>query len=270
MEHPNSVQSHRKINTASKLPTFRHADIQLKSLNENPSSTTPDAPVHWPNAKNSESLAWTPLLGENHEIKVEHARRQSADVAVDISPSTTIQSPVTQAPLPRPRRRTQEKARNDLAKHHDLSTSTPREMSFQREVEETKNWVDSLEQNTDSDNRKSQSSEPESLSPSLSQSTQPKTPQIPPIRSFRTTRKSFEADATSPVIIMDQDETLRAIDGYGLHRTSNRDQDEQSSDDSDLFLKLAREEAVGSPRYGPIRRVCQASRIIWRVNVITY
>jgi hypothetical protein len=58
-----------------------------------------------------------------------------------------------------------------------------------------------------------------------------------------------------------QDETLRALEGLdrmNSQRPSNAEQDEQNSDDSDLFLKLAREEAPmnNSSGRGPIRRVC--------------
>lgn len=57
-----------------------------------------------------------------------------------------------------------------------------------------------------------------------------------------------------------QDETLRALEGFdriSSQRPSNLEQEEQNSDDSDLFLKLAREEASmnNSPNRGPIRRV---------------
>lgn len=97
----------------------------------------------------------------------------------------------------------------------------------------------------------------------------PLTPLIPPIRAFRATRRSAEIRA-SPVqrSSMDhkgsEDETLRALEAFdrvGPQRSSNREQEEQNSDDSDLFLKLAREEApVNNPLgRGPIRRVCTSA-----------
>jgi hypothetical protein len=52
---------------------------------------------------------------------------------------------------------------------------------------------------------------------------------------------------------MDQDDTLRALDGFNSQRPPHREE-EQNSDDSDLFLKLAREEPTGTSRSG-IRRV---------------
>jgi hypothetical protein len=45
-------------------------------------------------------------------------------------------------------------------------------------------------------------------------------------------------------ISMEQDDTLKALEGFNSHRSPTRDQEEQSSDDSDLFLRLAREEAA--------------------------
>lgn len=111
----------------------------------------------------------------------------------------------------------------------------------------------------------SHSNTSDSASSPLSPSPQPRTPviAIPPIRAFKTSRKSVEAANSNANTIsmrpavMDQDDTLRALDGFNMQRASNRDQEEQSSDESDLFLKLAREEnAVISPRTGPIRRVC--------------
>lgn len=53
---------------------------------------------------------------------------------------------------------------------------------------------------------------------------------------------------------MDQDDTVRGQDGFNSRRPLNREQEEQSSDDSDLFLKLAREESAGNNRSGLVRR----------------
>lgn len=57
-----------------------------------------------------------------------------------------------------------------------------------------------------------------------------------------------------------QDETLKVLEGFdsvSSQRPSNPEQEEQNSDDSDLFLRLAREEASmnNSLNRGPIRRV---------------
>jgi hypothetical protein len=89
-------------------------------------------------------------------------------------------------------------------------------------------------------------------------SSQPTTPLIPPIRGFRTSRRSTEL-AASRRVSMDQDDTLKALEGYNAQRFAARDRDdptEQNSDDSDLFLKLAREESAATARAAN-RRVCR-------------
>lgn len=56
---------------------------------------------------------------------------------------------------------------------------------------------------------------------------------------------------------MDQDDTLKSLEGFNA-RLAGRDRDEhteQNSDDSDLFLKLAREESAATVRAAN-RRVC--------------
>lgn len=45
----------------------------------------------------------------------------------------------------------------------------------------------------------------------------------------------------------DEDTTIRALEGLDRDRTP-RDQDEQNSDDSDLFLNMAKEEEASRPR----------------------
>jgi hypothetical protein len=92
-------------------------------------------------------------------------------------------------------------------------------------------------------------------------------PVIPPIRAFRSTRRSAEMNATHmrpPSMDGDnQEETnLRppdGVDSVDSQRSSNREQEEQNSDDSDLFLKLAREDASMNTTSGggPTRQVCR-------------
>ena len=58
---------------------------------------------------------------------------------------------------------------------------------------------------------------------------------------------------------MDQDDTLKALEGFHVQRFVAQDRDEpaeQNSDDSDLFLRLAREESAATARTVN-RRVCQ-------------
>jgi hypothetical protein len=73
----------------------------------------------------------------------------------------------------------------------------------------------------------------------------PGRPLIKPIRGFKpSTRKSVEM--TSRRISMDPDSTLRALDAFdNSPRNPNQtEQDEHNSDDSDLFLRAAREEEL--------------------------
>jgi hypothetical protein len=70
-------------------------------------------------------------------------------------------------------------------------------------------------------------------------------PLIKPIRGFKTSsRKSAEMAARR--ISTDQDSTLRTLEGFDLSkRGSNQtEQDEHNSDDSDLFLRAAKEEEL--------------------------
>ena len=97
------------------------------------------------------------------------------------------------------------------------------------------------------------------------QSRPPITPTIPPIRAFRSSRRSADMNATpvrrSSTGQDSQDETLRALEGFdrvSSQRPARLEQEEQNSDDdSDLFLKLAREESTMniSSNRDPIRRV---------------
>jgi hypothetical protein len=73
----------------------------------------------------------------------------------------------------------------------------------------------------------------------------PGRPLIKPIRGFKpSTRKSVEMTARR--ISMDPDSTLRALDGFEISpRNRNQtEQDEHNSDDSDLFLRAAKEEEL--------------------------
>lgn len=97
-------------------------------------------------------------------------------------------------------------------------------------------------------------------------SSQPTTPLIPPIRGFRTSRRSTEA--ASRRVSMDQDDTLKAFEGFSAQRFLARDRDEQpeqNSDDSDLFLKLAREESAATAR-----TVNRRVRTVQSVNLKRY
>jgi len=88
--------------------------------------------------------------------------------------------------------------------------------------------------------------------PSASVSDPTARPLIKPIRGFKpSSRKSTEM--ASRRISIDTDNTLRALEGYNnSQRASNQpDQDEHNSDDSDLFLRAAREEELARQASNP-------------------
>jgi hypothetical protein len=88
--------------------------------------------------------------------------------------------------------------------------------------------------------------------PSASVSDPTARPLIKPIRAFKpSSRKSTEM--ASRRISIDTDHTLRALEGYNnSQRASNQpDQDEHNSDDSDLFLRAAREEELARQASNP-------------------
>jgi hypothetical protein len=88
--------------------------------------------------------------------------------------------------------------------------------------------------------------------PSASVSDPTARPLIKPIRGFKpSSRKSTEM--ASRRISIDTDNALRALEGYNnSQRASNQpDQDEHNSDDSDLFLRAAREEELARQTSNP-------------------
>ncbi|RDW83410.1 hypothetical protein BP5796_04901 [Coleophoma crateriformis] len=73
-------------------------------------------------------------------------------------------------------------------------------------------------------------------------------PKISPIRQFKPSRNSTGSTRMAPSRReSDEDTTIRALDGFDPDRTP-RDLDEQNSDDSDLFLNMAREEEASRPK----------------------
>lgn len=71
-------------------------------------------------------------------------------------------------------------------------------------------------------------------------------PLILPIRAFKSsTRRSLDIASKRNSNSMDPDSTIRALEGFEEHRPTNQtDQEEHNSDESDLFLRAAREEEL--------------------------
>ncbi|RDL40608.1 Uncharacterized protein BP5553_00587 [Venustampulla echinocandica] len=78
-------------------------------------------------------------------------------------------------------------------------------------------------------------------------------PLIKPIRGFKpSSRKSVEMASRRTSI--DPDHTLRAFEGYERPRrtTNDSEHDELNSDESDMFLRAARDEGLTKPNNGPL------------------
>jgi len=286
---PVSLHSHRLDNNASKLPTFRHADLNLTTANKSavPAAAQAGLTMLWPSSETAPSAPCSPSDPEQNEIvqkkhvinKKVHVRTYS-ETAVqqhllknEESPAPEKPRPVTSSgpvesvtgsdntpgsstthPILTRAKARKDPARDSRGRHPPLAMLNGPQKYFQTVTVLTENknnptedWVANQSVLTTSplDDRKPQ--------PLQSPSSQPVTPSIPPIRSFKSSRRSI--DAPSPRTAMDHDDTVRGLDGFNSRHPLNREQEEQSSDDSDLFLKLAREESAGSNRSGVIRRV---------------
>lgn len=279
MEPPISLHSHRIDHNSSKLPSWRISDLSAKSLLSSASSNEDNARPklvhhhqHWP-SQTATPISIPPTSPPEKNVKKEHIRNHSESVANTPRRPSLQPRPVTSpgglaiqfdSPSQLPSVAKQ-KARNvpaSPAAHSGngyLGKGPPPAMITQQKIplqaieteNSTKDWVvnqSAITATSPNDERKPLPAEP--------QESKPITPLIPPIRGFKTSRRSSgEINVISPrAISMDQDETVRPLDGYNAQRSTRREQEEQSSDDSDLFLKLAREETAGNSR-GPIRRV---------------
>ena len=291
---PVSLHSHRLDNNASKLPTFRHVDLNLNAATKSavpgplaglallwPSSETV-APYSPSDPKNDEIAQKKHVINKKVHVRnysetavQEHFANQESSPAPapaqekprPVTSSGPVESRTVSNNIPgtsastttQPIILTTAKARKDPArdsrgKHLPLAMlNGPQKYSPTVTVENennnpTEDWVANQSVLTTSplDDRKSQ--------PLQSPLSQPVTPSIPPIRGFKSSRKGIDAQLSRTT--MDQDETVRgSLDGFNSRRPLNRDQEEQSSDDSDLFLKLARDESAGNNRSGVVRRV---------------
>jgi hypothetical protein len=261
MEPPISLHIHRLQNSRSRFPTFRKTDL---------ASTSSNNPNEGEGEGEGNSLA--DLSPQPEHL---HTRNHSESAATASSPSrpplslhprslTSLGTHALENPIPT------QKARNVPASH-SRGTGPPPAMITQKislqhidTKSSTKVWVNNQSTLTPPTSAGETNISPAHL-PSQSQS-QPPTPLIPPIRAFRSSRRSAEMGETSTRrVSMDQDDTLRALDGFNSQRPLHREE-EQNSDDSDLFLKLAREEPTGTSRSG-IRRVSVLLSRRFRIQV---
>ncbi|KAH8595696.1 hypothetical protein B0O99DRAFT_686681 [Bisporella sp. PMI_857] len=294
MEPPISLHSHRLTNSSSKLPTFRHADLaKSPDAGAQQQGLGLGLPSLWPSFSTANTTfqpTSNPYENVNHQTG--HHRSDSdssANISAPPKPASTQERSLVTSlastspadPLEPQQHQHQHQQQPQINSEDGASTTTsqnhppftrrntrkipgngylgkgpPPAMLTQKSLlqsveteDPTKDWVvnqSTLTATSPIDQRKSVPQSPHS------QPVTPSTPLIPPIRGFKSSRKSVDVPRSAA---MEQDETLKVLDGFNSRRPSyiNREQEEQSSDDSDLFLKLAREEA-GNTRAGPIRR----------------
>ncbi|KAG0651815.1 hypothetical protein D0Z07_1315 [Hyphodiscus hymeniophilus] len=275
-----SVHNHRLNHNPSKLPSYRGTDLLSGPPPRAPVRTAePAAPADEPKPAEETPNAYATQTSEQHRQHTRHhsdaasspsKTRPSLPLARPLTfpgvrASSTSVSSITAKTIAKPRNVPALHSRNGL---RDSWTGPPPAMRsmIQRSDSSTSDWV--AEQATipplvppvDIPT-------PVGKSPTDQHSKPPLTPLIPPIRGFRSSRRSTEMSATPRRSSMEQDnqdETLRALEGFDRidsQRSSNREQEEQNSDDSDLFLKLAREEArANNPQARGLVRRSQVDR----------
>lgn len=290
---PLSLHVHRLDHSSSKLPSFRSADVKLS----HPPADAQNAQATWPanslvdgdqhsninnlnNANNTNNTNYNPTPAAAAAVRPEsppddlpstsivnedstgrpRTRSRSSAPLSPISPHSVF--PPFSSTIVRQHRSRNNPVPASHSRNDVLGSGPPPAMITQKislqaldTANSTKDWV----ANQSALTSPSATGESKTSSSPSAVSSQPTTPLIPPIRGFRTSRRSTEL-AASRRTSMDQDDTLKALEGFNSQRLAARDRDEQTeqnSDDSDLFLKLAREEAAGAARAS--RRVRAAS-----------
>ena len=279
-----SVHNHRLNHSPSKLPSYRGTDLlsgtPLPLQGPLVAEPEPATPALEPQPTHNDS-------SEHAQVSVQHQHTRNQSDSATISPSrpslplarpltfpgvpgfatsTLLASPISPPTVANPRKGVPAKhSRNDKLRDSRPPPSLQKYLPMTDNTS-TSDWVAEQSTNTPPLSIPSNTSLEESPKDPAQppQSKPPLTPLIPPIRAFRSSRRSLEMIATPRRSSMDQDspdETSRAPEGCkdaNMQRSSNREQEEQTSDDSDLFLKVAQEEALTNnyPARGLIRRVC--------------
>ena len=217
---PSSLYALREL-CASKLPTYRLRDVPriLLGLDE----TLMSAPS---NMQAQEAATQQMTLAST-----EHGRTRSEIKTVVESLPVQPRRPLTYPNdnlqgLAAPTAQRPEEWKKDQPKN---PVHSPKSITSTSTT--TSSWIEAQRSTNTSDKSPSTVSH---TSPSATESTESK-PLIPPIRKFKMSRQSMQ---------MEDDNTLRALEGYSARRPPRREQDEQTSDDSDLFLKVAKEEGL--------------------------
>jgi hypothetical protein len=275
--------------TASKLPTYRSTDLSVSGSQLQLQSKHEHAHAHAPTDNLALALPntiTTTIISADGTTSIipkskDHIRNHSAS---SIATPKKVESPKRRLTLPSDKVASPasppsaplvlntavasasasasftpaQKARNFPVAHSrnglENSYYPPRSFITQRSMKDssTTDWV--AQQSIISTQPASSQRTPTSATsqPSASVSDPTARTLIKPIRGFKpSSRKSTEM--ASRRISIDTDNTLRALEGYNnSQRASNQpDQDEHNSDDSDLFLRAAREEELARQASNP-------------------
>lgn len=242
--------------TASRLPTYRSVDIKStaavspRAQADQAASTSNITKASKDHVRtHSASTISTPKKRDPAKARPQTLPYPSIPAALEpIHPSSNPNLPTPRAPKARnvPGRN----SRNGL---EEFGKGPPRAMITQQRSYKIENsnssttdWVaqqQSISTGDDEHAPQPVAAQPQTSRPATESA--PGRPLIKPIRGFKpSTRKTVEM--TSRRISMDPDSTLRALDGFdNSQRNPNQpEQDEHNSDDSDLFLRAAREEEL--------------------------
>ncbi|KUJ21042.1 uncharacterized protein LY89DRAFT_729845 [Mollisia scopiformis] len=277
MEYPSEdLREH----TASRLPTYRHVDLQKLDLDRDPAlSERAEVLTHGESKEQA---------GPRNDIKPPHMRNNSTsniitthEIRPSLKASRHLSFPTDHSSQPRPvnlladssspssatntpaaKLATKRNAQPVTRKNHNGASYPPLSMITRGYTQDstttsTTNWVaqqSALSPKPASNNEKPPSSPPQpesQLQPqpqpprSIADSASARPPiKVAPIRGFKSSRKS--AEMASRRFSQELDSTVRVYDPHeNLHRRSRQsEQDEHNSDESDLFLRAAREEEL--------------------------
>ncbi|KAF8864108.1 hypothetical protein BDZ45DRAFT_53553 [Acephala macrosclerotiorum] len=255
--------------TASRLPTYRSVDLQKSKLDpvllskrggeevsahrDKDLQEEADRRIKTSHIRNNSTSEVNTSTTHENNLSLKAGRHlsfptdhSSRPVNLSLSEGTThrqLSRPLAKDPKPLTRKKD-----HNVPSYPPLSMIT-RGFSSTQDSTTTSNWV--AQQSISPNSANTSSSPPQSQPPhSHSQTSRSVAdsatarPLIKPIRGFKTSRRSTEM--ANRRFSQEPDNTVRAFDGQdNVHRRSRQsEQDEHNSDESDLFLRAAREEEL--------------------------
>jgi len=265
-ELPPSLHAHRLDHNSSKLPTYRHVDLRqglvharMGDLEQQNSIQTPAvesklSPREHARTQSANNIAVV-TSDAKHLPSPRLERAQTFNCTSDFAASMSNFDPdhttaIATATKPPKARIPASHSRNGLAQEFWDDGRPPPAMITQRSFKpetQTKDWIAAqsiaIPPTTSNHDQTPPSPAQPKSSRSSTDSSQPR-PLIKPIRGFKpSTRRSVEM--ASSRMSSDPDSTLRALEGFESRSPSNQpEQEETNSDESDLFLRAAREEEM--------------------------